>query len=74
MSFFGRNYSDDYDINKIKVGMTKEEVRNIFGRPKKITSSSSVGENWTYWIMWHVWASIGFDKDNKVSSTYRSQE
>ncbi len=68
--------SSKYDIRKIQIGMTKEQVRNIFGEPEDVKSRSGTGmaEEWTYTVPFRIFVSIDFDREGRVRDTYRSGE
>lgn len=63
----------DYDIAKIKIGDTKDQVIAAFGKPKDVKIGFGP-EEWTYTIPFRLYVAIGFDSHGRVCSRYRSGE
>jgi outer membrane protein assembly factor BamE (lipoprotein component of BamABCDE complex) len=63
-----------YDIDKIELGFTKAQVRAVFGKPDQIVKGSWLDEEWKYYIPFHTYVSIGFNRGGKVSKTYSSKD
>lgn len=76
MGFFSFLFSspDKYDVRKIDSGMTKDDVRRLFGRPEVIKNGAITAEEWIYTIPFRVFVSIDFDKHGYVTRTYRNGE
>lgn len=61
-----------YDINKIEIGYSKDQVKREFGNPSQVTTGSDTTEEWTYDVPFRIYVSIKFGRDGLVTKTYRS--
>lgn len=68
--FYGNSPIGSYPSNKIKEGMSAEEVVAILGTPHE-RHDSSEGESWYYWIdsFGITWFAVWFGPDGRVVGT-----
>jgi outer membrane protein assembly factor BamE (lipoprotein component of BamABCDE complex) len=56
------------DPGKVRLGMSRDDVLELFGRPHNTTNLDGSRESWTYYTHWigYDYISIQFDEGDRV--------